>query len=1003
MILQIQKSTDQHVLLGVDIGSTTVKVVALAASRELLAQAYRRSHGRPRPTLLAAVAEVLGSLGGPTVGAVGVTGSGGGPVARLLGVRHVNELIAQTRAVGEYHPEARTVIEIGGQDSKLLSLEPDPAGGLRLLDFAMNALCAAGTGSFLDQQAERLGLDIETEFAEMALRSTTPARIAGRCTVFAKSDMIHLQQQGTPLPDVLAGLCLALARNYKAVVGRGKSFVPVILFQGGVAHNRAVVRAFREVLGVDEDGIVVPRHHCVMAAIGAALVAREEPLPGANGFGGFGPLEEAVRIGAAPAATLPVLRLRPGTAAGEATNGGGNGAAAAAAAASTPLRVYLGVDVGSISTCLALVDDADRLVARCYILTAGRPLEAVRQGLWQIHAETGDRVRVAGVGVTGSGRYLTGDFIGADVVRNEITAQARAAVAADPEVDTVIEIGGQDSKFIRVHNGVVVDFNMNHACAAGTGSFLEEQGDRLKVDIEGEFSRLALCARAPVALGERCTVFMESDLIHHQQQGRAVDDLAAGLAYSIAQNYLNRVVDGRAVGARVLFQGGVAWNASVVAAFQQVLDRSVRVAPHHDVTGAIGAAILARESVGNGRPPASHNGTRFRGFDLGERRYESSVFDCRACPNLCQVSRVTMGGDPPFFYGARCDRFEEAGRGPADRSAAVPDHFAERAALLLGDHEDASPGTGRRVGIPRALLFHDLFPYWRAFFQELGVGVVLSDETNPQTVRASQELATIEACFPVKLMYGHVADLVRKEVDFMFLPSLVNRDRISRGQSYAWYCPYVPATPHLIDAHMDLEAQGVRPLTPVLEMSWVPERRTQLRSLAPALGVSGGRIVRAARAGREAQTRFYAAVREHGAAAVAELTPESPGVVVVGRPYNTHDRGAILDLPLKLRRLGVTPIPMEYLPLESVDVSDRFDNMFWRSGQDILAAASLVADDPRLWAIYLTNFSCGPDSFLTGFFRRIMGAKPFLELEVDDHTADAGLLTRCEAFLESAR
>jgi predicted CoA-substrate-specific enzyme activase len=976
--------------LGIDIGSTTVKVVALGPDRGILAHSYRRSFGRPRPTLLTAVGEVLGQLDDPAVAGVGVTGSGGGPVAKLLGARHVNELIAQTRAVGEYHPGARTVIEIGGQDSKLLVLEPDPQDGVRLLDFAMNALCAAGTGSFLDQQAERLGLDIEGEFEAMALQSLSPARIAGRCTVFAKSDMIHLQQQGALLPDILAGLCLALARNFKAVIGRGRGVEPEVLFQGGVAANRAVLRAFEEVLGLEAGTIVVPEHHRLMAAIGAALVTLDQPTNGARRFGGFGALEEAVRSGPVAPATLPPLRLR--------VEAGGR-AETQRDATTGPVPVYLGIDVGSISTCLALVDDDDRLVARRYLLTAGRPLDVVRQGLQEIEAEVGAGVRVEGVGVTGSGRYLTGDFVGADVVRNEISAQARAAVSADPSVDTVLEIGGQDSKYIRLHNGVVVDFNMNHACAAGTGSFLEEQAERLQVNIRREFSQLALSAGAPVALGERCTVFMESDLVHHQQQGRVVPDLAAGLAYSIAQNYVNRVVDGRSIGRRILFQGGVAANSGVVAAFQQLLERPVLVPPDHDLTGAIGAAILARESrpASGPRPP-----TNFRGFDLRDRVYASSTFECRACPNLCPVSRVTMGSDPPIFYGARCDRFEEAGRSRADRSRGIPDYFADRMSLLLdGFDEDAIP-TGRTVGIPRTLLFFDLFPYWLAFFRELGMDVVLSEPTNVATTRVAQELATVETCFPVKLVYGHVKSLLDKEVDFLFLPGVVNRERVAPGQTHAQYCPYIPAISYMVDSHLDLRGRGTTPLTAALEMSWVPERRTQLRSLAPTLGVSHRRVVRAARAGREAQERFYARVTSRGAEVLASVTAKDRPVVVVGRMYNTHDAGSNLDLPLKLRRLGVLPVPMDYLPLEGEDVSGRYGNMFWRSGQDILAAARVVARDPRLQAIYLTNFSCGPDSFLTGFFRRLMGDKPFLQLEVDDHTADAGILTRCEAFLESA-
>lgn len=978
----------QPVHLGIDVGSTTVKVVALDEDGAVLAHSYDRANGQPWPTLLGAVRALLPSLGDPPIGAVGVTGSGGGKVGSLVGARHVNELIAQAKAVWAYHPEARTVVELGGQDSKLLSLERDPSTGeVRLLDFAMNTVCAAGTGAFLDQQAERLAISIEEDFARLALASREPARIAGRCTVFAKSDMIHLQQQGTPLEDILAGLCLALGRNFKAVIGKGKPFTPPILFQGGVARNGAVVAAFETVLGLERGTMIVPEHHCHMPALGAVMTAMAEQREGRGPpepFRGFGALERAVREGTDEPSTMP--RLRPVSIS---MNG----------RRPVPARragLYVGIDVGSISTCIALTDERDDVVASRYLLTSGRPLDAVRQGLTDLAREAGG-VGIRGVGVTGSGRYLTGDFVGADLVRNEITAQARAAVSADPDVDTLFEIGGQDSKYVRLHGGTVVDFAMNHACAAGTGSFLEEQADRLRIGIENDFSRLAFCSASPACLGERCTVFMESDLVHHQQQGRQVDDLTAGLAYSIAQNYLNRVVNGRSVGQRILFQGGVASNRAVVSAFETLLERPVVVPDHHRVSGAIGAAILAREGMARGG-----GASRFRGFDLTERRYATSTVECRACPNLCQVNRVVIDDEPPIFYGARCDRFEEAGRKRGDASAGLPDLFAERRTLLLGDYREPVPASGRpRVGIPSAMLFHDLFPFWRTFLEALDHDVVLSDPTNPRIIRHAQERAAAETCFPVKLVFGHVGDLMEKGIDYLFLPSVINRENHAPGQPFNQYCPYVPAVSHMVSANVDLTGAGITPLHVALELSWVDGRRTQLQRLAPLLGVSRSRVVEAAEAGQAAQDRFYEQLRQHGRAAL-ERIGDRRAVVLVGRPYNTHDPGAAMDLPLKLRRLGVLPVPMDFLPLDRVDVSGRYPNMYWRCGQDILAAAEIIRDDPRLLAIYVTNFNCGPDSFITSFFRRIMGSKPFLELEIDDHTADAGVLTRCEAFLESA-
>lgn len=990
----------EAVCLGIDVGSTTVKVVALDRSRRLLGWRYVRSCGRPRGALLQTLAEIGKEVDPLGVRMIGLSGSGGGPIADVIGGVHVNELVAQTRAVGEFHPEAQTIIEIGGQDSKLLSLRWDEGSRQMMLeDFSMNALCAAGTGAFLDQQAERLGIAIDGEFARIAMESRSPARIAGRCTVFAKSDMIHLQQVGTPMSDILMGVCLAMARNFTTVIGKGKRFVAPILFQGGVAYNAAVKRAFETVLGVPEGSIIVPEHHTIMAALGAAYVAMDEAERGAatRPFVGFDRLEEAMRAGSSDRASLPVL-VRP-------PSGDGSHVDVASLPLGEKLDAWLGVDVGSVSTNVVLIDARSRVLARRYLMTAGRPLEAVREGLRLVAADAEARVNVRGVGVTGSGRYLTGDFIGADVVRNEITAQARAAISIDPDVDTVFEIGGQDSKFIRLHNGAVTDFTMNNACAAGTGSFLQEQADRLKIRIEEQFSELAFSSPCPAALGERCTVFMESDIVHHQQQGARVPDLTAGLAYSIVENYLNRVVNGRPIGSRVVFQGGVASNAAVVSAFSSITRRAITVPPNHDVTGAIGVAILAREEMAR-RQSFDAAPTRFRGFDLSQRRYESSVFECKACPNLCEVHKVVIDGETPFFYGARCDKFEEAGRGVSTSWREIPDLFAERERLLLDGWtepppRDRAPGK-LRVGVMRNLTFFDFFPFWRGFLERLGCDVVLSSPTNPELVKLTQKSAVAESCFPVKLAFGHLLDVTARDIDVLFLPSLMTRENAAPGQPHNHYCPLISATPHLLMANMPEGPNGPRVVNLALHLANARAARGELRALAHALtGASKAVADDAVRAGWDALRRFTVAIRTRGREALDSLNSEMPAVVVVGRPYTANDPGANLDLPYKLRRLGVLPIPMDFLPIESVQVPERYDDMFWRSGQDILRAGVIVRDDPRLQAVYLTNFNCGPDAFLISFFRETLGSKPFLELEVDDHTADAGMITRCEAFLDS--
>ncbi|MFN3467827.1 MAG: acyl-CoA dehydratase activase, partial [Candidatus Brocadiales bacterium] len=414
------------------------------------------------------------------------------------------------------------VIEIGGKDSKFMLLEPDEkTGDTRVAEFSMNTMCAAGTGSFLDQQASRLGISIEEEFAELALRSKNPPRIAGRCSVFAKSDMIHLQQEATPMHDILAGLCYAMARNFKSTIAKGKEFKRPIAFQGGVAANKAMIKAFQDVLELGPGELVIPQYFATMGAIGAVLtlMGKTNGIP----YRGVEAIQSYMKNRNNEAVTMEGLigdnyhiniNCKP-------INGNGK------------IEAYVGVDVGSISTNVIVIDKDMNVLARRYLMTAGRPLEAVTKGLFEVGLEVGDAVEVKGVGTTGSGRYLTGDYIGADITKNEITAHATAAICTDPEVDTIFEIGGQDSKYVSIENGAVVDFTMNKVCAAGTGSFLEEQSERLSINIKEEFGKMALSSCGPCSMGERCTVFMESDLVHHQQKGVAKDDLVAGLSYSI--------------------------------------------------------------------------------------------------------------------------------------------------------------------------------------------------------------------------------------------------------------------------------------------------------------------------------------------------------------------------------------------------------------------------------------------------------------------------------------
>jgi predicted CoA-substrate-specific enzyme activase len=985
--------------LGFDVGSVAVKTVVTDLEGRLLDTSYRRTLGRPVETAAAVLAEILARYGDDVWALVAGTGSAGRLIARALGTAFVNEVICQALAIRHLRPDVRTIIEMGGEDSKLIVLPADPADRRPLVDLAMNTSCAAGTGSFLDQQASRLGLRIEEEFGRLAASCPCPPHVAGRCSVFAKSDMIHLQQQGATVSDVVAGLCLGLARNLKANLGRGAELERPIAFCGGVAANQGVVHALETVFGLSPGELFVPECHACTGALGAVLATLQEQR-GRGGRPGSVRLDLSPLHAYQPKSNGNGRHLKPLVAPPQDAADGllPSREELAARAREQPIDAYLGVDVGSISTKAAVLDAQDRILAKVYLMTAGRPLDAVRRALSAIAEQVADSVCIRGAATTGSGRYLTGDFIGADLVINEITAQATAAAAIDREVDTIFEIGGQDSKYVGLDRGVVVDFEMNHACAAGTGSFLEEQAERLGINIQEQFGQLALNSAAPIRLGERCTVFMESDLLSHQQQNAPIADLAAGLSYSIVTNYLNRVVGHRRIGERIFFQGGTAFNQGVVAAFQKVTGRKVTVPPHHEVTGAIGAALLARRY----QAKHGHSVSKFGGFAVIEQQYAVRSFECESCSNSCEIHEVTIAGREPLYYGSRCDRYNRRQeRAPSN----LPDLFAERQRLLRKfAHLPATRDPQRpTVGIPMALLNHQLLPFWGTLLSELRVNVVLSPTTNPALVNRGVQAVLATPCFPVKLAHGHVLDLLDRGVDYVWLPGVSTLTE-DADVPYSQACPYVTSLSFQVGAALEAAGRSVRILQP--QVSFRDGPRSVLRSMAAVgreLGASRRQLRRAVARAWQAQEAFEEACRQRGRDVLANLDSSRRAVVIVSRPYNGCDPGANLHLAEKLRRHDVLPVPMDFLDLRSVNArEDRvLRDMYWKNGQRILRAAEVVRADARLHAVYLSNFGCGPDSFLIGYFKRLMAPKPSLVLEIDEHSADAGLITRIEAFLES--
>ena len=639
--------------------------------------------------------------------------------------------------------------------------------------------------------------------------------------------MIHAQQKGYSTDQILRGLCEAVARNFKSAIVKGRAVIAPVAFIGGVAQNDAVRNAMQEAFKIPDGDFFVPELHAWMGALGAAMFESEEWRK--RTFKRIHQLKQhtgkQVFAGSEPLSMAKVNLLRdhvqdpplppPGT----------------------KVPAYLGIDIGSVSTNLVVIDEHGNMLHEIYLRTQGRPIEVVQKGLKEIEETISDMLDIRGVGTTGSGRELIGELIGADTVNDEITAHKTGSthvckILGMASVDTILEIGGQDSKFIRLDKGVVVDFTMNEACAAGTGSFLEEQAEKLGISIKGEFAQLALASKSPSRLGERCTVFMERDVTGQLLKGAEVGDLAAGLAYSVALNYLNRVVRGRKIGDVIFFQGGTAYNDAVAAAFSQILDKTIIVPPHNGVIGAIGMALLARDRMASHDKPS-----KFRGYNLEEVDFTTREFVCQACSNFCDIKEFKIEGNKTY-WGDKCsDKFRKRAR--TDRLPVIEDLVEYRDTLL---EEVLRPPQGRKtIGIPRTMFYFDRFPFWCAYFQELGFDVVTSPQTDRKIAAVGDEMSVAQPCFPVKVAHGHVQYLVDKGVDHVLIPNAVNAEA-PEGTGESYLCPWNQTLP-FVDSlpRRKMESMNGRILAPNIHFKFGRRARqptncvpTQKISSAPA-------------------------------------------------------------------------------------------------------------------------------------------------------------------------
>ena len=846
--------------------------------------------------------------------------------------------------------------------------------------------CASGTGEFFMQQLRRMGVTLEDAAKWSA--EIEPYAVSGRCSVFCKSDCTHAINKGIPRSRVTAGLCRMMANKILELLKKVER--RNIMIVGGCSRNQMMIGYLQQKI----PGLIVPELAPCFEALGAALWALSHETRACPD------LENLFHPDAASFDTLPPLEQFREQVVFKSMN---------KKSVQAGDVCILGLDVGSTTTKAVLLRKSDNaMLASIYRLTEGDPVGASRRCYASILEQVKDRtdpqqIRIEGLGICGSGRQIAGLHALTEGIINEIIAHAAAAVHFDPEVDTLFEIGGQDAKYTYITAGVPSDYAMNEACSAGTGSFLEESAyETLGISVEN-IADVAVQGENPPNFNDQCAAFIASDIKTAIHEGIASNDIVAGLVYSICMNYTNRVKGNRPVGEKVFMQGGVCYNHAVPLAMAALSGKPIIVPPEPGLMGAYGVALEIRKRLDMGL-------LQKQVFDLAELADREVVyhkpFICKGgkekCDRGCEINVIEINGKK-YPFGGACNRYYNL-RFNLSYDVTKLDLVRLREQLIFHTYAapaPAAPPKGR-VGINKSFLVNTYYPLYSAFFSAMGFSPVLPEK--PDTEGIDQRNAAF--CHPAELAHGFFRTLLKSDPppDYLFLPH-IRAVPVEKGYPVSQVCPFVQGEPFYLQTtfKQEIEAlrqKGTKVLMPFIDMTQGLEAaKAPLLDVARQMGVERETAEAAFAKAIQRQNQCHARMKEIGRTALAELeaNPEQMGVVIFSRPYNGMVEEAHMGIPHKLASRGVRVIPMDFLPIEEEPVKD---HMYWGMGQLILKAAHFVKRHGQLFGTYITNFSCGPDSFVIGYFRSIMGRKPSLTLELDSHTADAGIETRIEAFLD---
>lgn len=958
--------------LGIDIGSTTVKLAALNDNNQLVYSEYRRHLSDIKSTVIGLIKECYHSLGDVSM-RLSITGSGGLSVSKWMNINFVQEVIACQKAVETLIPQTDVVIELGGEDAKITYFR----GGM---EQRMNGSCAGGTGAFIDQMAVLLDTDA-AGLNEFAKSHQTIYPIASRCGVFAKTDIQPLINDGASKEDIAASILQAVANQTIGGLACGKPIRGKVAFLGGPFYYLSELRErFCESLALTADNAIAPDHSQLFAAIGAALSSAKEKSVS------LGKLAEQIeKIAGCKEAEVQQLEplFRSDFEYLEFLNRHARAQVCRGELAEYHGCVYLGIDAGSTTTKAVLIGEQEELLYSKYCSNEGAPLNKVVTILKELYQKLPPDVKLCKCTVTGYGESLVKAALHADIGEIETIAHYKAARHFLPGVDFILDIGGQDMKCLRITNDAIDSILLNEACSSGCGSFLEGFAKSLKLTAT-EFAKEALFAKAPMDLGTKCTVFMNSKVKQAQKEGAEIGDLSAGLSYSVVKNALFKVIklrNAEEIGDNIIVQGGTFHNDAVLRCFERITGREAVRPEIAGLMGAYGAALISKERYLEGEETTLLSKDALEDFSV-----QAVNRRCGGCTNQCLLTVNRFTGGETFIAGNRCER----GLGNETKANVTLPNLYRYKYERTFQYTPLPVAKAFRgcIGIPRVLNMFENYPFWFTLLTELGFRVVLSSPSCKKLYEKGLETIPSEsACYPAKLSHGHIMDLISQGIATIFYPSIVYEKKEFEAAENHYNCPIVISYPEVIRNNVEiLKNYQVKFISPFLSLDNTPVLITRIVEEFEGYRVTKEEVKHAVNLACRERDRYKKDIRQKGEEALSYLkTTGRKGVVLCGKPYHTDPEinHGIADLIVSLGLAVITEDSISHLTdlRQKLRVVDQ-----WVYNSRLYRAASLVTEVPNLELVQLNSFGCGLDAVTSDQIAELLaaGGKMYTTLKIDE-------------------